>query len=69
MLGSVLDNRDFWSQRHEKVNASICARRTTDDDLASVIADKKEKKRKTERSKMECTSVTVVFLSGPILHA
>ena len=36
-------DRDLESQRHEKVNAGKCARRTTHRGLASVIPDKKEK--------------------------
>ena len=37
MLGCV--------QRHEKVNAWLCARRTIDHDLVRVIPDQKEKER------------------------
>ena len=48
------------SQRHEKVNAWICARPETRHDLASVIPDKKkEKTRETER----CKSVTAVIFA------
>ena len=40
------------SQRHDKVNAWICALPTTQHDLASVLPDKKkEKKRKREKQK------------------
>ena len=50
------DNRDLVSQRHEKVNAWICVRPTTDRGLASVIPDwKKENKRKREKER--CKSV------------
>ena len=42
-------------------SAWICARRTTHQDLASVIPDKKER----EREKNKCKSVTVVNLCGP----
>ena len=50
--------RDHESQRHEKVNAWICARQTTDHDLASVIPDKKERERE------RCTSVITVISCG-----
>ena len=40
-------------------NAWICAQRTTDRDLASVIPDKNESKRDRE----ECTFVTVVNIA------
>ena len=41
-LGYVHDGQP--TERHEKVNAWRCARRTVDRDLVSVIADKKERK-------------------------
>ena len=48
-------NRDLRCQRHEKTNAWVCARPTTDHDPASVIPDKKRK------------SETVVILCGHIV--
>ena len=44
------------SLRHEKVNAWICERPTTDRDLASVIPEKKKK-----RTVEECKSAAVAF--------
>ena len=45
----VQAKRDLESQRHEKINAWICALPTIHYDLASVILDnKKEKRKRTE---------------------
>ena len=55
MLGSVLDGQPTESQRHEKVNAWLCARRTTHHDLISVVPDEKRRKR---QKKLSCKTVT-----------
>ena len=57
-------NRDLESQRHEKVNAWICARQTTTDhDLASVIPVKKEREKEEKEKKCKCvTTVSSIFL-------
>ena len=54
-------------QRHEKVNASICARPTTHQDLASVIRDEKKEKKKKRGRENETNALTGFFFFADLI--